>query len=102
MKMLEEYRINPEDLKRMYFGEKDVCKDTDEDYINFQGDVQFVHGIHKIAKNQVEKSSCPTYLYKFTCTAGTKFMAAMTKATLKYKGMGIFDRSFWWVSSGLD
>lgn len=64
--IIKKYNLEIDDFRRLYFNNDDVTEENFENLIDLLGDIHFIEGIHRIIKIQVEKSSCPTYLYQFT------------------------------------
>ena len=64
--LLKQYDLLPESLKHMYCNDYDVTDKNFEKLIDLLGDLYFVEGIHRIVNYQVERSSCPTYMYQFS------------------------------------
>ena len=50
------------------------------------GDEHFIYGIHKVVKNQVKRSSAPTYFYQFTYVNGTMYTDAIMNQKVNLKG----------------
>ena len=72
-------------LKKFYFGNNGSISNASMDQLaNLLGDENFVRGIHKVAQYQVENSSAPTYLYKFTYKEETTLLEALINKS--YKG----------------
>ena len=86
IEILEENNLTPHDFKRLYFEKEDTVDENIDSFIDMWGDVNFIYGIHKVIKNQVEKSSASTYFYQFTYVKGTSFLEAVMNQKLKFKG----------------
>ena len=66
-----------DELRRLYFTSEKLSEANLIKLTDFYGDMQFIFGIHMVIKNQVERNSAPTYMYKFTYDQGyTPFKAA--------------------------
>ena len=66
LELLDRYNLKPKDIRQMYFQNEKLTFDNAQIYADMTGDLQFVEGIHKAARIQVEKNSAPMYLYKFS------------------------------------
>ncbi|XP_046751128.1 juvenile hormone esterase-like isoform X2 [Diprion similis] len=53
------------EIRKFYFKDKEISRETMEDYVQCYGDLYFVNGILKTVEHQQKKSKTPTYLYKF-------------------------------------
>ncbi|KAL7300533.1 hypothetical protein TKK_0006531 [Trichogramma kaykai] len=66
LELLKSYNLKPKDIRELYFNDEKICLDNCHIYADMGGDLQFVEGIHKAIRIQVQKKSSPTYLYKFS------------------------------------
>lgn len=64
--MKRKYSISPNDLRHIYCKNDNITEENHEKLIDLWSDMYFVEGIQRVVKTQVEKSSAPTYLYKFS------------------------------------
>nr|AAC36245.1 carboxylesterase [Anisopteromalus calandrae] len=74
---LKRKKISLEDLKRMYFKNKKISKETTGKFIDLFSDMYFIQGIHQVARVQAERNSAPTYMYQFTYDQGPNFSKGM-------------------------
>ena len=68
--MRDKYNLTADELKRLYCKLDEMTPEITPERIErlteLTGDIHFVEGIHRVVKTQAEKSSAPTYMYKFT------------------------------------
>ena len=84
MEILEKkYNLSLNKLKQLYFEDQPI---TYEKYVDMAGDLYFVEGIHETVKIQVQKSSLPTYLYRYDFDKGISSLKLLTK-TRRLKGI---------------
>lgn len=77
LETLKRKKLTLNDLKRLYFKNEKISKDTTLNFIDLVGDMFFVEGIHRIAKVQAERNSASTYLYQFTYDQGPNLTKGM-------------------------
>ncbi|XP_031829086.1 juvenile hormone esterase isoform X2 [Nomia melanderi] len=65
--------ISSADLRNIYFGDKPITKETQQNYADYMSDMMFTQGIYDVLRIQMEKST-PTYFYKFTFEPEISFM----------------------------
>ncbi|KAJ8682868.1 hypothetical protein QAD02_018660 [Eretmocerus hayati] len=64
--MMKMYDRTIDDLRHFYLNDDELNENNHENMADLLGDVCFVEGIHRAIKIQVEKSSAPTYFYRYT------------------------------------
>ncbi|OAD58669.1 Esterase E4 [Eufriesea mexicana] len=74
IRSLQKDGISPSDVKRLYFGDKLICKKTLQEYVDYISDMMFLQGIYEVVKVQMENNCQSTYLYKFTYDATESLM----------------------------
>lgn len=55
------------DVRKQYFGEKPINRDTLTQFVRLLDDVLFIYGIDKAAKVQANRSSGKTFYYQYVC-----------------------------------
>ena len=78
----KKYNLSLNKLKQLYFEDQPISY---EKYVDMAGDLYFVEGIHETVKIQVQKSSSPTYLYRYDYGKGFSLLKLLTK-TRRLKG----------------
>ncbi|XP_046586903.1 esterase FE4 isoform X3 [Neodiprion lecontei] len=64
-------KLTPLNIKRAYFGDGPIDPKTSViNFVKFNGDMQFVNGVHDLIKIQVRRNEQPTYLYRFSFDNG--------------------------------
>ncbi|XP_046467801.1 esterase FE4 isoform X2 [Neodiprion pinetum] len=64
-------KLTPLNVKRAYFGDGPIDPKTSViNFVKFNGDMQFVNGVHDLIKIQVRRNEQPTYLYRFSFDNG--------------------------------
>ncbi|KAJ8673191.1 hypothetical protein QAD02_004453 [Eretmocerus hayati] len=63
---LYERNISAIDLKRKYYGNDELSESNIPKLLDLLGDIFLVESTHKVVRIQVEKTSEPVYLYKYT------------------------------------
>lgn len=76
-KILNEYNMTTNDLKALYSCDDSMDESNVGKLIDMHGDINFVHGVHKLARIQVERNLAPTYMYKFSYDQGYGFAKSM-------------------------
>ncbi|XP_011631128.1 pyrethroid hydrolase Ces2e-like, partial [Pogonomyrmex barbatus] len=80
---LPEIGITVEELKSLYFGEKEVSEETLMNYANFLGDEFFTRGILEVAEIQKYTGDYKsTYLYHFDYNSETSLMKTILNIRL--------------------
>lgn len=69
--MLSNMGVTPEDLRRLYLGNKPVSEENLMEYSTFLGDVNFVRNIMEIADIEAKLNNNTTYLYQFSYESET-------------------------------
>lgn len=69
--MLSKIGVTPEDLRRLYFGNKPVSEENLMEYSTFLGDELFVRNIMEIVDIQAKLNNNTTYLYRFSYESET-------------------------------
>ncbi|XP_014204883.2 esterase FE4-like [Copidosoma floridanum] len=90
LSVLNRHNIIPMQLKRLYYKGKQISEKNCSIYAKFVGELTFIEGIHKLIKIQVNKSSAPTYLYKFSYDQGFSLIKSKLKS-LQLRGASHFD-----------
>lgn len=85
--VLKRYGLTLKDLRRLYYEQDKITQANCSIYADMAGDLNFVEGIHKAVKVQVEKSSAPTYLYKFSFDENM----SLTRSRIPYPISGNID-----------
>lgn len=83
MKLLNTYGLQPKDLKKLYFKDEKISLDTRDTFADMKGDFDFVEGIHRAIEIQLESSSAPTYLYKFSYDDELTLMKSLLPFAIK-------------------
>ncbi|KAJ8687541.1 hypothetical protein QAD02_023335 [Eretmocerus hayati] len=86
---LNRYKIDLNHLRKMYYKNKKVCAANSDIFADLATDVQFVEPIHRTAKIQTEKSSQPTFLYKFCYDKDLSLMKGLLRTSMS--GASHFD-----------
>ncbi|XP_058799348.1 neuroligin-1-like [Phymastichus coffea] len=60
------YNLTVENLMHIYFRDETITNKNRDKLADFMGDVQFVEGIQRVIKTQIENSDSLTYFYQFT------------------------------------
>lgn len=89
-KLIKNYNLVSDDLRRLYFTNDDLTEENFENLIDFIGDMHFIEGIHKVVKIQVKKSSTPTYLYQYSFDKVMSPFKKMLKTNIKGKNYILF------------
>lgn len=63
----DEYREIMKDVRKQYFGEKAINRDTLTQFVRLLDDVLFIYGIDKAAKVQANRSTGKTFYYQYVC-----------------------------------
>ncbi|KAL7302333.1 hypothetical protein TKK_0004996 [Trichogramma kaykai] len=81
-----EYDLAHRDLKKLYNISDNQVEKGDKSYkeplVDYLGDVHFVEGVHRAAKIQAEKSSHPTYMYRYEFDQGFSLMKHFGKTKM--------------------
>lgn len=80
--MLKKSNTTPKQLREFYFGDEKISDKNTSSYVDFQSDIQFVRGIHRVLKYQVRQGSKPTYFYYFTYDKGPSLTKLLANTTL--------------------
>lgn len=83
--LLERYNLSFQDLKDFYFKNNEKVVEKDERVLDLLGDLHFIEGIHQILGIQTEKSSTPTYVYRYTQENEQAFVRVLFNLDFKGK-----------------
>ncbi|KAJ9600061.1 hypothetical protein L9F63_009642, partial [Diploptera punctata] len=64
-------------IRKYYFGEKYICKETLPELVDLYSDAFFIHGVKKCALLQLSHSTCPMYMYQFSFDEGLEFVTQL-------------------------
>lgn len=76
------YNLTPDNLKSIYFNDDPITMENLEKLIDLIGDLNFVEGVHRILKNQVETSCSPTYFYQLTYDKGPSIIKKLLRTEM--------------------
>lgn len=65
LQFLKQHNLTVNDVKRLYFGDKNISLDNFANVIDLHTDMYFIIGLHHLVDIQSRVSKTPTYLYKF-------------------------------------
>lgn len=85
------YELSPENLKKVYLQNEEINDNNVEKLVDMLGDLNFVEGIHRVVKTQVENGSSSTYLYQFSYDKEVSLFKTLAKSKMSGKRFCYFD-----------
>ncbi|KAG4072989.1 hypothetical protein HA402_009408 [Bradysia odoriphaga] len=77
----ESYQVYKDEIRKFYFGDKPVGKDTLPQYVELLSDSFFVYGIDQSVKAQAKRSTGRTYYYRFSADTGLNYFRQLKNAS---------------------
>lgn len=92
----ENYGLDPQDVKKLYFGDKRISANSLLQWTDYFSDTVFIEGIHELVEYQIQNKSISTFLYVLTYDGGRSFKDLMN---IELPGKYMISRlSFAWIS----
>lgn len=81
------YDLTPQDVKKLYFGDKEVSSDALDEWVDVNSDSFFIEPVHELAEYQVQNKSDSTFMY--ILTYDSPFSILKTMMNIKSPGKNI-------------